>query len=103
MGKSLKLMDSTTGEKAQNVEFFGSDIEPRNEGTLVINLSGDNVLVQITKDSGTTWLTLGTPNAQTDTVFTTNVSAGDEVNFRTNAAGGFTSDYVRVYFSETQV
>lgn len=99
MGKSLKRLGTTSGEKAQNVEFFATDIEPNDIGTLRVNLSGDNVLIQITKDSGSTWLTLGTPAANADTNFFVAVSLGDAINFRTNDAGGFTSDFVNLDFT----
>lgn len=90
-----------TGEKAQNAEFFGTDLSPRSDNEDValkwtVTTIGDNVLLQITFDSGSTWSTLGTPTAATLTTYSFNTRIGDTINFRTNDAGGFTTVIFRV-------
>ncbi len=104
MGKSLRPLGNTSGGKAQNAEYFASDITPDDTGTLVINLSGTAVDVEITKDGGVSWVSLvSTLTANTDTVITTGVRAGDAINFRTINVAGITLDYFRVDFSSQQI
>ncbi len=96
----MLTVGTATGEKAQNAEFFATDLDPRTitDSALRWHVTtiGDNVLLQITFDSGSTWSTLGTPAAGTLTTYTFNVRDGDTMNFRTNDAGGFTTVIFRV-------
>jgi hypothetical protein len=94
-----------TGAKAQNVEWFTSDIDPgiRSEKmmelTLQISLSITPVVVEITMDSGTTWSALNTgvaiPIGKLHS-FSVLVKNDDLVNFRTPNASGTTLDYCYV-------
>lgn len=98
MGESIKVVGDTTGAKTQNTEFFTTDLQPDNTGTLRINFSGAEIVeIEITKDSGTSWVTLiQSTTADLDTVLTTGVRIGDQVNFRTPTASGITFDYFNV-------
>ena len=99
----LTPLDSTSGSKSQNIEFFGTDIKMSDSGWLVINVSGTAVLLQITKDSGTTWTNLGTLIVNQDTMFSTSVRTGDLINFRTDNVLGIDVDYIRIDFSQLPV
>jgi len=96
----LHTVDSTSGAKAQNVEFFGTDLDPRHitDGALryIVTVSSNEALIQITLDSGTTWTELGTPDSNKITSYTFYVRDNDQVNFRTNDEDGITLDFFRV-------
>jgi len=101
MAKRIQFVDTATGAKAQDVEYFASDIVINETATLTLSLSGTAVDVQVTLDSGSTWVDLITAlvlNTHTEVSFT--VRGIDTVNFRTNNASGITLDYLRV-FKET--
>jgi len=94
-----------TGAKAQNVEWFATDIDPgiraekMMELTLQISLSINPVIVEITMDSGTTWSALNSGVAipveklHSLSMFVKN---DDLVNFRTTNASGTTLDFCYV-------
>lgn len=102
MSKSIVLLDTATGAKAQDVEYLASDIEPENVTTIKVQVSGTAVDVQITFDSGSTWVDLfGTLTANTYTEQKIAVIPGDQINFRTNNGAGITLDFFRVVELDT--
>lgn len=90
-----------TGAKAQNAEWFASDIVPGIraekiiELTLQISVSATAAVVEVTLDSGTTWSELNTgvaiPLGKLHT-FGIFVKNDDLVNFRATNASGTTLD-----------
>lgn len=100
MAKFLTV-GSATGAKAEDAEFFSSDLAPRSSATpvayrYIVTIVSLNDLIEVTVDSGTTWVTLGTPTAATLTTYSFNVRTGDTVNFRTPNVGGTTLTLFRV-------
>lgn len=102
MGKSVRAFGDTSGAKAQNVEWFSTDITSDDIGKFRFNVSVDTaVVVQITKDGGTTWVNLNRGNnlgVDDESVFSIPIRNGDEFNVRTPTAGGATINYCRVDF-----
>ena len=90
-----------SGAKAQNAEWFATDIDPgiRSEKfmdlTLQIAVSATAAVVEVTMDSGTTWseLNLGVaiPVGKLHT-FSIFVKNDDLINFRATNASGTTLD-----------
>lgn len=90
-----------TGAKAQNAEWFATDIIPGigsrklMELTLQISVSATAAVVEVTMDSGTTWSELNTGVAipvgklHTFSIFAKN---DDLVNFRATNSSGTTLD-----------
>lgn len=102
----VEVVGDATGTKAQNVEWFASDLSPE-------TLSGDQeaskyritvaissaVDIQCTVDSGTTWLKLNSGNnlvADALYVFDCPVRFGDTFNMRTTNASGTTIRLCRI-------
>ena len=82
--------------KLQDVEYFlAGDLIPRS-GALrwTVTFSQLNDGLEMTFDSGTTWVAVVTPTANTLTTFSFNVRKGDLINFR--AAENTTIDFFRV-------
>lgn len=90
-----------TGAKAQNDEWFATDIDPgiqpgkMMELTLQISLSDTPVVVEVTMDGGATWSELNTgvviPLGKLHS-FSMFVKNNDLVNFRTPTSNGTTLD-----------
>ena len=95
----VNLEGSTTGAKAQNVEWFAGDliIQEDAEHWVVQYSTSAAVIVEVTYDSGTAWNILTTLTV-VDTVNIENlyVKKGDLVNFRTPSASGATVDICNV-------
>ena len=100
-----------TGAKAQNAEWFASDIATGADQTLysskyrVFVAINAEKLVQCTVDSGTTWFTLNSANALEVNgayVFDIPTRSGDTFNMRIPDSGGATILICRVdeIFSE---
>jgi len=88
--------------KAQNAEWFGSDILVRHEGLLLIDISySDAEAVEITYDSGTKFHNLLTTTANTLHHIEVLVRGGDTVNFRTTTATPPNIDLARVAWVST--
>jgi len=95
----------TSGAKAQNVEWFATDVTSASfqdirasKFRLTFALSS-KVIVEVTLDSGTTWYSLNSNSAITaDSVFAFDVPArqADLFNMRTPAAAGTTVRFCRV-------
>lgn len=94
-------LGSTSGAKAQNAEFFASDI------TIPAHLSGESIKVHVaaladsiefTLDSGTTWHDIKGSALAADTpeTFTIFVDGTDALNFRCPDIGGTTLDFFQV-------
>ena len=94
-----------TGAKAQNDEWFATDISPgiqsekMMELTLQISISVNSVIVEVTMDSGATWSALNTgvaiPIGKLHS-FSMFAKTDDLVNFRTPASSGTTLDFCYV-------
>ena len=98
MANRLKLLGTESGAKLQDVEYFSTDLQTNEDAKLTIVVSALADDVQITLDSGATWVDLiGALTANTHTQFSVTVGGGDLINFRSNDAGGTTLDYFRVY------
>ena len=89
--------------KAEDVEWFSTDLDPdpasgtSGASTWHISVSMTNDDIEVTLDSGATWVLLGTkPTAGTHTEFTLRVRDTDTVNFRCPDVGGCTLDYFRI-------
>jgi len=90
-----------TGVKTQNTEWLASDLVPAIEAgrstsfrlTFVLSLA---VVIEITFDSGATWIALnsGSPYAADNliSVLIPGVDRDDTINFRTPTSGGVTLD-----------
>ena len=96
---------STSGAKAQNAEWFASDISSASFQTdraskFRITLAVSSaVVVQITLDSGTTWVSLNSNKALVaDSAYAFDMPAlqADTFNMRTNDAAGTTVRFCRV-------
>lgn len=102
MGKSVKPIGNTSGVKAQNVEWFASDIIISNTGKIRFNVAVSTaVIVEITKDSGTTWVDINgvvALVADDETSKNIPVRAGDLFNARTTDGAGTTVRYCRLDF-----
>lgn len=106
MGKSIKAVDEATGVKVQNAEWFASDIVISDTEKLVISISEDTgVIVEITKNSGATWVTLFSGTALTidsEHTFDVHVRSGDLFNMRTPTVGGTTINWCRIDALQTE-
>ena len=112
LGTSYQAMakDSTNGAKAQNAEWFSTDLTraggPQFASKYRISLAiNAEKVVQITLDSGSTWLKLNNATAllaDCAYVFDIAVRAADAFNIRIPDSGGATVHYCRVdeVFSE---
>ena len=106
VGTHVEVVCSASGSKAQNAEWFSSDLSPE-------TLSSDQeaskfrisvavsaaVDVQITLDSGTTWLKLNSGNtlvADSLYIFDVPTRFGDTFNMRTSTSGGCTVRVCRI-------
>ena len=102
----VEVIGSASGSKAQNAEWFAADLSPE-------TLSSDQeaskfrisvavsaaVDVQITLDSGTTWLKLNSGNtlvADSLYIFDVPTRFGDTFNMRTSTSGGCTVRVCRI-------
>ncbi len=106
MGKSKKILGSTSGVKAQNAEWFASDIVIDDNVKTIISIAEDTgVTVEITKDSGTTWASLFSGAALTanaEHTFDVHVRTGDLFNMRTPTVGGTTVHWCRIDSIQTE-
>ena len=101
-----KQVAKETGAKTQNTEFLAADIVPSIENlnsstySVIIAVSVTAAVLEITFDSGTTWLKLnaGTPIpiGQLFAFELPGVDSTDTINFRASNASGTTLDYFRV-------
>jgi len=102
MASTLYLKGSETGAKAQNAEWFATDISPGIKSEKALNLilqvsvTVTAAVIEVTLDSGVTWSKLNSGVAisigelhQFD-VF---AKEGDTVNFRASNASGTTLAY----------
>jgi hypothetical protein len=102
----VKVIGEASGAKSQNTEWFSSDLQEQavNEQfgaskfrvTLAIS---SEVKVQLTLDSGTTWVYFNEDSAlKADSiyVFDVPVRQGDTFNMRTNDSAGTTVRFCRV-------
>jgi len=84
--------------KTQDTEYFlAGDLLPRSDQEALrwtVTFSQLNDALEMTFDSGTTWVAVVTPTANTLTTFSFNVRKGDLINFR--AAENTTIDFFRV-------
>ena len=100
MGKSIQPVNSTSGAKAQNVEWFASDIVVEDTQKLIISLAvSASVVVEITKNSGTDWVALNSNVVlivDAEHIFDVMVRAGDTFNMRTPTGGGATLAHCRI-------
>lgn len=85
--------------KLADVEYFATDLSPRDSATDIayrwtVTYSQLADVLEMTLDSGTTWITVQTPSINTLTTFSFNVRVGDLVNFR--AGTDTTIDFFRV-------
>lgn len=95
---------STTGAKAQNAEWFASDLEPfarsiRATKFRVTIVEDTGVVIECTLDSGSNWFTINSGNALTaDSMFSFDIllRVTDTFNIRTPTAGGTTVVVCRV-------
>jgi len=99
----LRNVGSTTGSKAQNAEFFGTDLTANIEsdisvGFLITFSFSAAVTLQWTKDSGSNWSVVhdvnGTSSFNADETYTAIVfvRSTDTFNLRIPTAGGATVD-----------
>jgi len=96
----VKSIGDASGVKAQNAEWFATDLSPIKIAKFRISMSLDAaVKIQITVDSGTTWVTLNsdvTLTANSLYVFDVSVRVNDNFNMRIPTAGGATIQLCRV-------
>jgi len=99
MGDVNSIGDAT-GVKTQNEEWFATDLVPTKNSkfrtTISLNVS---VKIQVTLDSGTTWVTLNSDVALTANslyVFDVAVRVKDNFNMRIPTAGGATVELCRI-------
>jgi len=102
MGKSVRPLDDFSGVKAQNIEWFATDIKINDTGKIRMNVVVNSAVdVEITKDSGGVWIDLNSGNnlgIDDETNFSIPVRAGDLFNVRTTNASGTTVRYCRLDF-----
>lgn len=110
MTTSLYVKGSETGAKAQNAEWFASDIDVGVQNNkalqifLQVSVSVTAAVIEITFDSGSTWAALNDGNAVTLgalNVFPVIAKEGDLINFRATNASGTTLDICYVIGSLT--
>lgn len=85
--------------KLADVEYFAADLAPRASATdaayrWVVTYSQLADALEMTFDSGSTWIAVETPTGNTMSTFSFNVRVGDTINFR--AATDTTIDFFRV-------
>jgi hypothetical protein len=93
---TVGVIAAATGKLA-DVEYFAADLAPRADQTALrwtVTYSQLADVLEMTFDSGTTWVTVQTPSINTLTVFSFNVRVGDTINFR--AGTDTTIDFFRV-------
>jgi len=99
MGKVNPIGEST-GAKAQNEEWFATDIIPTKSAKFRTTVSVDAaVTIQVTLDSGTTWNTLNSNVALIADnlyIFDIGVRTNDKFNIRIPTAGGATINVCRI-------
>ena len=102
MGKSVRAFGETSGVKTQNTEWFASDITSDDVGKYRVNISVDTaVVVEITKDSGATWITINSGSALSvddESIFSIPIRSPDTFNIRIPTAGGATVNHCRIDF-----
>ena len=102
----VEVIDSASGSKAQNAEWFAADLSPETLSSdqeaskfrVSVALSSA-VDVQFTLDSGTTWLKLNSGNtlvADSLYIFDVPTRFGDTFNMRTSTSGGCTVRVCRI-------
>jgi hypothetical protein len=103
MPSQLYSKGSTSGAKAQNTEWFASDLTPGLQASkaadfiiefelaTTVQAAGD---LEYTTDSGVTWFKLGDGSAAVNTTLRSRVMVveGDTFNMRSINAGGATVD-----------
>lgn len=103
MASQLYVKGSASGAKAQNVEWFATDIAgPVNVGKaqdLIIDIECSTTVqatgdIEYTLDSGSAWLKLGDGSLAINvgTRFRTIIKTGDTFNMRSVNAAGITID-----------
>ncbi len=100
----VNAIGSATGVKAQNAEWFATDlspvvIAPKVAKFRIIVSCSAAVVVDVTLDSGSNWTALNSGKVVgIDQLFTFDVPVrnGDTFNMRTPTAGGCTVDICRV-------
>ena len=106
MGKSKKALGSTSGVKTQNTEWFATDIVIDDNIKAIISVAENTgVTVEVTKDSGTTWVSLFSGAALTvdaEHTFDVHVRTGDLFNMRTPTVGGTTVHWCRIDSIQTE-
>jgi len=106
MAKSKKSLGSTDGAKAQNAEWFATDIIIDDYLKLVISIAENTgVIVEITKNSGSDWVSLNSNVlliANSEHTFDVHVKPGDLFNIRTPTGGGTTIFWARVAAIQTE-
>jgi hypothetical protein len=102
----VKIIGEASGAKAQNVEWFSADLQEQqvseqfgaSKFRLTLAISSE-VAVQVTLDSGTTWVYLNASDAiKADSLymFDVGVRQGDNFNMRTDDSSGTTVRFCRV-------
>ena len=96
----LRPKGSASGAKAEDAEFFATDLSPQTDaGTAslfrisIVATAGD--AIEVTWNSGTAWEALLSTSALTANTYfeqTLFVRSGDTVNFRCPTTGGITLD-----------
>lgn len=101
----VKIIGDTSGSKAQNVEWFASDLtsdasEQFAASKFRITLAvSSSVPIQVTLDSGTTWVALNEGSSLVSDslyMFDVGVRQADTFNMRTTDASGTTVRFCRV-------
>ena len=97
---AVKSVSDTSGAKNQNEEWFSTDLSPTKIGKFRTSMCLDvAVKIQVTVDSGTTWLTLNSDTTLTANslfIFDVSIRLNDNFNIRIPTAGGATIQLCRI-------
>ena len=100
MAERITAVGETSGSKAQNIEWFSSDLKRNQTTKFRVNIALDtSVVIEITKDSGTTWVTLNGGVAlvlDSEYTFDIPIRTGDLFNIRIPTGGGATVHWCRI-------